>query len=752
MSGGLAASTLRLLLAEGLIIPSGIVTAAYLGRTLGPGLYGLFSVATAVTVTLEWMLGSLLGRTTVKMVGEADDWRRVAATILVVHFAVGCVVTLGCWAAADALAAAFGDPRLSRWIALLAAEIPIAATATACRNVMTGRGNYRGRALSTGIRWLVRPIMIVVLIESGLGVTGAVLGSLAAAATGWAIASRMAGVSMFRHGYARLTGIWQLAVPVFLLSFSLRVIDKLGLLAIQAAGRPPAETGFYAAAQNFAIAPGLMALSFSPLLLAELTRLRLRGDARGERQLIAISLRLVSWMLPLIVIGAVSSREVVALVYGPGFEEAARLAWPLLAAAFGMLLVSVATSVLIALDRARLAAVCVVPAVVPTIVALAMSVPEHGAWAAANVTAAVVAAAAAASVVAVRQVAGLWPSSGGALRAVLVAALLGAAAAVWTAPGGWIAVKLALLAASAPVLLALLGEFAAASRGALPATGDPQSTSYWNEVAAGWGDNAAGDPWRSHADAVNMALCTRWWPASPVRRVLKTDLFDEIAGHGLLPAFGRRTATAVGIDRSVEAGRLAARRGVPCAVTADARALPFAPGTFDLVVSNSTLDHFSRAADIAAALREIRQVLAPEGRLILTLDNPSNPIVRLRNALPFALLNQMRLVPYFVGETLDERTLRVELESVGLRVVEVTAILHCPRAVMIAGLGAARHLLGARWQQRLSGALMAFERLERWPSRNRTGYYIAVAADAPSSQSAHAPQAMIAAAGASVSE
>ena len=76
--------------------------------------------------------------------------------------------------------------------------------------------------------------------------------------------------------------------------------------------------------------------------------------------------------------------------------------------------------------------------------------------------------------------------------------------------------------------------------------------------------------------------------------------------------------------------------------------------TFDLVVSNSTLDHFARADDITIALREIQQVLKPGGRLILTLDNPSNPVVRLRNALPFAALNQMGLVPYFVGATLDE--------------------------------------------------------------------------------------------------
>src|SRR6185436_9890718 len=86
---GLASSTTRVLLAEGLVVPSGLATAAYLGRALGPELYGLFSVATAVSVTVEWAIISLFGRTTVKLLGETENWRPVASTILTVHLVLG---------------------------------------------------------------------------------------------------------------------------------------------------------------------------------------------------------------------------------------------------------------------------------------------------------------------------------------------------------------------------------------------------------------------------------------------------------------------------------------------------------------------------------------------------------------------------------------------------------------------------------------------------------------------------------------
>jgi SAM-dependent methyltransferase len=48
---------------------------------------------------------------------------------------------------------------------------------------------------------------------------------------------------------------------------------------------------------------------------------------------------------------------------------------------------------------------------------------------------------------------------------------------------------------------------------------------------------------------------------------------------------------------------------------ADAVALPFRAGAFDLVVSASALHHWP---DLAAALSEMRRVLAPGGRVAIT--------------------------------------------------------------------------------------------------------------------------------------
>jgi hypothetical protein len=116
-------------------------------------------------------------------------------------------------------------------------------------------------------------------------------------------------------------------------------------------------------------------------------------------------------------------------------------------------------------------------------------------------------------------------------------------------------------------------------------------------------------------------------------------------------------------------------------------------------------------------------VLAPGGSLILTMDNPSNPVVAFRNSLPFAWLQQLRLVPYYVGATCDAAEGERLLADAALTVLDRTAILHCPRAVAIAAAAAVARLNSPTLQATFLRAASAFEWLEHSPVRYRTGYF-----------------------------
>jgi len=235
--------------------------------------------------------------------------------------------------------------------------------------------------------------------------------------------------------------------------------------------------------------------------------------------------------------------------------------------------------------------------------------------------------------------------------------------------------------------------------------------------------------WRFHHDAVVREWLARWLVPLSSAGVLKTDLFEEAIGNGLTSLAGVKGGGFVGIDISAAAVDAAARHPAVHAVQADVRRLPFGDSCFDCVVSTSTLDHFDTLGELEGGLREIVRVLRPSGQMLLTLDNLSNPVVRLRNRLPANALRRIGLVPYRVGVSCDAAGLRRLLEQAGMEATEVTAILHCPRAAAVAIAWLVDRLsAGAASREALLRSLRRWETIERWPSRLLTGYYLAARA------------------------
>ncbi len=231
------------------------------------------------------------------------------------------------------------------------------------------------------------------------------------------------------------------------------------------------------------------------------------------------------------------------------------------------------------------------------------------------------------------------------------------------------------------------------------------------------------------SDAVNARLLRRWLPAKRGGRILKTDLFDEVTGAGLVPLLSASFDHVAAIDISAAlVGMVRARFPKLEAETADVRALPFRDGTFDAVLSNSTLDHFSARADIDTALGELHRVTRRGGTLLVTFDNPVNPVLAIRNNLPERLRSASGLVPFAIGPTCGPRQLRRLLERTGYDVVKVGAVFHCPRMFVVLG----GHLIDRQGSAALKRLYVriwsAFEGLEFLPTRFFTGYFVAALA------------------------
>jgi SAM-dependent methyltransferase len=249
-------------------------------------------------------------------------------------------------------------------------------------------------------------------------------------------------------------------------------------------------------------------------------------------------------------------------------------------------------------------------------------------------------------------------------------------------------------------------------------------THYWDSVLLHL--DSENPVWRAHSDIVNRELCSRWIAGKTYDRALKTDLFDEAMGPGLHPMLNSVARCVAALDISWQVTKRARESGgaLLCAA-ADVRQLPFKAESFDLVVCNSTLDHFEDFQDVETSLRELHRVLKPRAQLILTLDNLANPLIAIRNALPFAMLKRSGLVPYFVGASCGPTRLKRVLASTGFKLLEIDGILHVPRFFAVR----AAHLAGRHGsiavQRRLLHWMATFEAMARWPTRFLSAYYVA---------------------------
>jgi SAM-dependent methyltransferase len=236
-------------------------------------------------------------------------------------------------------------------------------------------------------------------------------------------------------------------------------------------------------------------------------------------------------------------------------------------------------------------------------------------------------------------------------------------------------------------------------------------------------------PWWRVRHAILQAWIAPAANAAPPGVVLKTDLFDEASGPHHHARGLREDSLFLGVDHDPGVVRQARDRlrsegRAALCLVADVRRLPLAGSTIPLVISLSTLDHFSAVSEIDASLRELWRVLRPGSRLLLTLDNPANPEVALRRALPQAMVLRLRADAFFLGETLPAAEGSEALRASGFHVDSVRFLLHAVRYPIIRLLALLDRFLPSllpRFERLVTGA----DILDRLPTRVFTGHYTA---------------------------
>lgn len=451
-------SAVWLLIGEGLIVPTGIVTMAYLTRRLGPDGYGLYTLAATFVVWVEFAISSFFSRTVVRFVASADDPQAVATTAYRVRFAVDGLVLLAIWLSAPAIARFFDEPSMVWMVRLFAVDIPLFGRAVTQRDILIGLGRHRRAGVCLSGRWIVRLTLVVILVETGWSIHGAILASLGASIVE-AMCNRPGIGGWFARSPAlpvrRLVGF---AIPLFVASILMMLFSRLDLVMVKALGATASQAGAFAAAQNVALVLGVISPAVAPVLLSVLSRQRARGETEAARTTAQTGLRIIALAAPVVALVAAAAPEIVPFVMGPGFEQAIPVLQILALATLAKMGILIPSAALAAAGRPRLVMALTIPIPVVATLGHLVVVPRWGLPGAASVTAAT---AAIAGLVFATWSARVWRSPipvASLARCAAVAAAVASAVVVWPAPGFWLVLKLGILGLATVGLLLLIAE------------------------------------------------------------------------------------------------------------------------------------------------------------------------------------------------------------------------------------------------------------------------------------------------------
>lgn len=167
-------------------------------------------------------------------------------------------------------------------------------------------------------------------------------------------------------------------------------------------------------------------------------------------------------------------------------------------------------------------------------------------------------------------------------------------------------------------------------------------------------------------------LFKKWFLNIKEDKILVTDLFDEAYhANNVFYTCNRINKNTVGIDISkIVLEKTRANLNAQNTLVCDIRQTPFKDESFDLILSPSTLDHFSEE-DLVRSLNEMAKLLTLKGKIIVSLHNKLNMF------LHFYMTKFIKR-PLYRLDAYSIKDFKRILKKTNLKIVKQSAICHLP--------------------------------------------------------------------------
>ncbi|MBI4450640.1 oligosaccharide flippase family protein [Candidatus Woesearchaeota archaeon] len=357
-----------------------------LGRTLDIESFGRFGIIIAITSIIDLVLMFGMIQATSHFVAASPDnvegVKRAALRLQLCAAGIAFAVFL---ALAYPLSLVFRDELLLGPLLLVSPLIIVQAAFSVYEGVLNGQRRFRDHALFITFYSLARLALVVGLVKSGFGISGAVVGMVLASVLSTGFIVPLTG-RMQQSENVPWKPLLNYAVPICFYMIATHTALNIDLFFLKAL-TPAINAGYYTAAQTMSRIPyyATMALSMVafPLVSASIASKDVARTNRYIRKSLLYTLAAAGFIASMV---SATAPALAALAYGEAYVQAA-ISLRILAAGMGLFALLYIMTTIINAKHPK-AAVRVMVVVLAVSVALnAVLVPRYGAFGAALSTA-----------------------------------------------------------------------------------------------------------------------------------------------------------------------------------------------------------------------------------------------------------------------------------------------------------------------------------------------------------------------------
>jgi O-antigen/teichoic acid export membrane protein len=315
--------TIYLTVSQIIFVISNFILHVYLGRALGPELYGVFGVISAFIFITEYILLRAVYETISKFVSEREETTKVivrdTSRILgALGLGVGAIL----FVCAGQIASFMRDPGLAIYFRLFAFIIPIVAISTVFLGAINGLRQFGRQALVFVVFSLIRLISVFFLVSTGYSVKGAVVGLLIADISRLVIARRLFRSTGKVIDFQTIRIVF-FAAQLLVLAFITAMVMNIDLLAVKILLMDNFQTGLYTSALSIAKVPLSFVIAISFIILPTISKTISDGDYTLTEKYIKQSLRLLFiFVIPISLIIMATSENCISFLYGNRYTHA----------------------------------------------------------------------------------------------------------------------------------------------------------------------------------------------------------------------------------------------------------------------------------------------------------------------------------------------------------------------------------------------------------------------------------------------